>query len=1512
MKTTAGVASQVCAGVFVDTVSKHIEETRKQPVSKFSVHGGSMDRSPAQQNRKWKFAAPWSLVLLLLAFVTLTGCGSGGYAGGGIQSLSRQSATIDAAQSISITATVSQGLGLTWTVSGAACTGSACGTVSNASGATITYTAPPVLTAPIQVQLIATVPGTSDSSTASITVNPAPTINGNPPTGTVGVAYTTTLTTSGGTGTLTLSMSGGALPAGLSFNPSTGVISGTPTNEGSSTATFSVTDKSDVPDTVTAQKTILIQTIATGALSISGAPPSGTVGTAYSSTLSASGGTAPYTWAIASGSLPPGILLGVASGILSGAPTTQGTYTFTAQAQDANGERGMATFTINVNAAGSTLSLTQGTLPNGTVGTPYSATIGVTGGTSPYSCTITSGTLPAGLTLGAACLVSGTPTTAGTTTVMVKATDSSNPMQSTSGSQTITINPTSLTLTMGTLPNGMVGAAYSATIGVAGGTSPYSCTLASGTLPAGLSLGANCLVSGTPTTPGTTTVNVKATDASSPMENTTGPETITITPASLALTTGTLPNGMVGAPYSATIGVMGGTSPYACSITGGTLPAGLSLGAGCLVSGTPTTAGTSTVTVKATDSGTPMQTTTGQETITITPAGLSLTTGTLPAGTVGTPYSSTIGVMGGTSPYSCAVTSGTLPAGLSLGAACLVSGTPTTAGTTTVMVKATDSSNPARSTTGPEAITINPAPSLVITSPPPATVNVPYMGTIPVTGGTGPYTCTIASGTLPAGLMLGPNCTITGKPTTSGSMTVMVKGTDSSQPPSSTTGPVTVTVNPSGTLMLSSPPAATVGTPYTGVIGVTGGTSPYSCSITSGTLPVGLTLGAACTITGTPTTAGTVSVMAMATDSGSPVLTTTGPVSITVNPIPPVTLTGSLPNATLGVPYTQTLHAAGGVGPYTYAVTAGSLPPGITLSSTGVISGTPTAVGASSFTVTATDSESTPQTASLPLVLLVVNPTTPNDAELNGPYAFLFQGYDDAVAGVLSYQTATAGSFTADGTGVISSGELDSNHQASTPTGTTVNTQGFLGTYTIGTDNRGSVTISTLNVDGTVGQTTTYAISVHAPVAPATTSASGSLIEFDNDQLAGTRGSGTFLAQQASAVTAGLAGSYVFGLSGDTPCLPACTIGIVAGPVASVGQFTTNGADAISSGESDANIASNNLANLALSGTYASPDANGRVQLAMTTSGTLNGVYPQDYAVYIVDASHAFIVSTDKHSAYILLAGSAQEQSTTAFTAASLSGPFVGYENSPTNPGLVGATLQNVLNLSTATIFRGTANGTGTCDTTNVDQAGLPGLLNGLTGLGSGSRVLNALLGTYASLGNSSCTLAANGRGVLNYPQPSTLLSGTLSLLGLGDSPPPPRVVYLAGQNQGYFLETGYAGLGNIEQQIGSPYTTATLDGTYVYGTSPAASAASLNASGIFTADGAGHASTTLDENVGVGTINLLQLGDTGSFNYTLTDAAAGRFLLAPSTVIYAITPNRFVLVDENQTTTSPSIALIY
>jgi Putative Ig domain len=1075
-----------------------------------------------------------------------------------------------------------------------------------------------------------------------------------------------------------------------------------------------------------------------------------------------------------------------------------------------------------------------------------------------------------------------------------------------------------LSLTLSTLPNATVGVAYTATVGVTGGASPYSCTQAGGALPPGLTLSPACVVSGTPTTAGPFTVQVTASDSSNPTLTTTGPESITVTAAATLILTNP-PAATVNTPYTGTVGVGGGTGPYTCSLVSGAMAPGLTLGANCVITGTPTTVGSFPIVVKGTDAGSPAKTGTGPVTVTVTATPLTLTLSTLPNGTVGTPYSATIGVSGGTSPYSCSLTAGTLPAGLTLATNCVVSGTPTAADSVILGIKATDASTPAETTTGPVGLTILAAnPTLTLSNPPSATVNVPYTGIIGVSGGKSPYSCTITAGTLPTGLSLGAACTITGTPTTAvpQQTVVTVKATDTSSPVATVTGPVTVTVLPAtATLTLSNPPAATVGVPYTGTIGVSGGTSPYNCTITAGTLPTGLNLGAACVITGTPLSATpqTTTVTVHATDSATPTAgTVTGPVTITVNPVPPLTFTGSLPNATLGVAYSQTLTATGGVPPYSYALTAGNLPAGLNLSSTGTISGTPTAVGASSFTITATDHAPTPQTASLPLVLLVVYPTTPTDSELIGPYAFLFQGYDDVVAGVLAYQTASVGSFTASGTGVISSGELDANHQSSNPTGNTVSSHSFVGSYTLGTDGRGLMTITTLNTDGTTADTSTYAIAVKAPVSPATVATQASLIEYDNNQLAGTRGSGTMLAQQPAAFSAGLNGSYAFGLSGDSPCLPACTIGIAAGPVASVGQFTTDGAGNLSSGTSDANIASTNYADAMLTGTYASSDGNGRLTAAFETAGTPVGIYPTDYAVYLVSANQAFVMSTDKHSAYVLLAGTAQLQTQATFSNASMNAAIVGYENSQSNPGILGATLQNVLNLSTATIFRAVGNGAGHCDTTNVDTAGLTGLVNGLTGLGSTSNILNAVLGTYQSTGNSVCTVAASGRGVLNYPAPTTVLSLLLQTLGLSSGPPAPRRFYLVSPNNGYFLETGYAGLGRFERQTGTPSTLASLSGTYIYSTIPAASLASINTSGTFVSNGAGSATTDTDANVGVGTINVLQLGVTQTQNYVVSNATDGRFVLGATTVIYEIVPGRFVLVDTNALTTSPSISLLY
>jgi hypothetical protein len=1357
------------------------------------------------------FLFAWALLL--------SGCGGGGYAGAGITSLSASSVTIDAGQSFSVSATSTGTVSPNWALSGASCTGSACGSVS-ADGMTATYTAPPSLTSQMIVTLTASLPYTSAKNTTTITVNPAPAITGDTPAGTVGIAYSTKLTAAGGTGTLTLSIASGSLPAGLSFNASTGVISGTPTNAATSTFTVKVTDQSAVPFSATVSKTITIGT-ASIALSASGTPPAGTVGVAYASALQAAGGTAPYTWSVISGALPTGLTLSSA-GTITGTPTAAGTFTSTAQVQDASGAKATLPLSIAISAAAPVLTLSSP--PTATVNQPYTGPIPVSGGTAPYNCTIAMGSLPTGLTLGANCVITGTPTSTGVTTVTVSATDSGSPKGSGSGPVTITV------------------------------TSGGGALAASGAPPAG-------------------TVNM---------------------------------------PYSAALTATGGTAPYTWTISSGSLPAGLTLSNGGVIAGTPTAAGTSSFTATVTDAVN--ATASVKATITIGTGGatLTITTSTLPSGTVGVAYTATLGVTGGTSPYTCGIVSGSLPAGLSFGAGCTVAGTPTVAGTSVPVVKVTDAGNPTASWTGAITIVINPAAAVItVASPPVATINVAYTGTIPVTGGTGPYTCTQTGGTLPTGLMLNANCTVTGTPTVAGPATITVKATDSSSPAQSGTGPVTITVNAATTtLTLGTPPVATVGTPYTGTVPVTGGTSPYKCVLASGTMPTGLALNSNCSITGTPTTQSVTTISVTATDSATTPNTITGPVVITVQPIQKLTLTGTLPNATVNVAYTQTLHAAGGLAPYTYAITAGALPAGLSMSTDGVISGTPTAVGASSFTVTATDSEGTPQTASLPLVLLVVYQSSPYNSLLTGPYAYLFQGYDDVVAGVLAYQTATVGSFTADGKGVLSMGEMDSNHQSSNPTGNTVASNAFLGAYTIGADGRGSIAVTALNTDGTTATTTTYAIALKLPTSPATVATSGSMTESDGNLLVATKGSGTLLQQTISAFAAGLTGNYAFGLAGDTPCLPSCTVGLVAGPAASVGQFkATAGAIA---GTGDANIASTNYDSSALTGTYAAADGNGRVQLSMA-SAKLSGIaFPTDYAVYLVDATHSFLMSTDKHSSFVLQAGTAQLQSQATFTNANMGSAYVGYENAAVNPGLASNVLSNVLNLSSATVFRGTGNGNGTCTTTNVDVGGLTGLVNSLTGLGSNSGILNALLGTYQSLGNSTCAVSSNGRVVLNYPAPSTLLSTTLGLLGLGNTPPPARVVYLTAPNTGYFLETGYAGLGNIEAQTGSPFTLSTLKGTYVYGTTPAASLATIDSSGTFTADGAGNATQTLDSNVGVGNLNLIQLGTSGSATYSLTDATAGRYLLGGTRVIYAIAPGRYVLLETNALSTAPYIALLY
>jgi hypothetical protein len=153
--------------------------------------------------------------------------------------------------------------------------------------------------------------------------------------------------------------------------------------------------------------------------------PNGAVGTAYNAAVTANGGLGPYTFAVTSGALATGLLLTGATGAITGTPTTTGSFNFTITATDtSSGCLGSRAYTVVIAAAACpVITLSPATLPPGAVGTAYSQTISAFGGTAPYTFAFVSGSLPTGLTLSANGALSGTPTTAGSFTFTVRASD---------------------------------------------------------------------------------------------------------------------------------------------------------------------------------------------------------------------------------------------------------------------------------------------------------------------------------------------------------------------------------------------------------------------------------------------------------------------------------------------------------------------------------------------------------------------------------------------------------------------------------------------------------------------------------------------------------------------------------------------------------------------------------------------------------------------------------------------------------------------------------------------------------------------------------------------------------------------------------------------------------------------------------------------------------------------------------------------------------------------------------
>lgn len=755
------------------------------------------------------------------------------------------------------------------------------------------------------------------------------------PDGDVGVSYSQTLTVSGGSSTYTWSLSAGSLPAGLSLAAATGVISGTPTAAGTSEFTVQVSDGTTVAVKPLSIKIGLLPlSIRTTSL------PNGDVGAAYSQALSASGGSGIYIWSISAGALPAGLSL-AGTGTISGTPTTAGTSDFTIQVTDG---AATTTQTLSVRVGLLPLTITTSSLPNGYTGISYSYTLAVVGGNGTYTWSIVDGSLPVGLSLASGTgVISGTPTNVGTANFAMRVADG---VTTVTTPLSISINPVAaITITTASLPNGAVDITYMQTLAVSGGRGNYTWSISAGALPAGLSFaGDTGVISGKPTAAGTTSFTVQVSDG---ITKATRVLSITVNPP-LTITTTSLPASHVSVAYSQTLAASGGNGIYTWSISGGSLPTGLSLvPATGVISGTPTAAGNFSFTVQAADG---IASATKLLSIKVN-AALTINTVSLANGDVGVAYSQTLTAAGGTGTYTWSITAGPLPDGLTLNAATgIISGTPTDDIASSLTVRVEDG---VTAVTRVLSIRIYPLLTITTTSLPNSNVGVAYSQTLAASGGTGTYTWSIATGSLPAALSLVPATgVISGTPTAAGTFNFTIRVADGI---TAVTTPLSIKVNPVLAITTTSLPNSDVGVAYLQTLVVSGGSGVYTWSLLAGSLPAGLSLPPSTgIISGMPTVSGTTNFTVQVADG---ITTATRVLSITINPALTITITATaLPEGNRGAAYSQTLTASGGSGIYTWSLASGSLPAGLSLNAaTGTISGTPTTAGVFNFTVRVAD-----------------------------------------------------------------------------------------------------------------------------------------------------------------------------------------------------------------------------------------------------------------------------------------------------------------------------------------------------------------------------------------------------------------------------------------------------------------------------------------------------------------------------------------------------------------------------
>ncbi|WP_186424269.1 cadherin-like beta sandwich domain-containing protein [Pannonibacter sp. TSB10GB1] len=304
-----------------------------------------------------------------------------------------------------------------------------------------------------------------------------------------------------------------------------------------------------------------------------GSLTAGQVSTAYSQTFTASGGSGSYTYAVTSGALPAGLSLNAGNGQLTGTPTTAGTANFTITATDGNNDTGDAAYSLLINAAPVTLSPAAGALTAGQVGAAYSQTFAASGGSGSYTYAVTSGALPAGLSLNTSTgEISGTPSTAGTANFTITATDGNNDTGDAAYSLLVNAAPAStvatlanLVLSQGTLSPGFASGTTSYTASVDNAVTSLTVT------PTVTDANATVTVNGTSVTSGSASDTINLNVGSNTVivvvtaQDGTTTQTYTVTVTRAGATVATLAN-LVLSQGTLSPGFASGTTSYTASV----------------------------------------------------------------------------------------------------------------------------------------------------------------------------------------------------------------------------------------------------------------------------------------------------------------------------------------------------------------------------------------------------------------------------------------------------------------------------------------------------------------------------------------------------------------------------------------------------------------------------------------------------------------------------------------------------------------------------------------------------------------------------------------------------------------------------------------------------------------------------------------------------------------------------------------------------------------------------------